>query len=93
MERMGQDVLSIQPLTHGYQDRTLSKNCDFEMEKAERVVLIGEPYLCCKAPHTHHGNLVTQPLQGNVCCSCGTQSCLGLVHVCCVKSDTLDNGN
>ncbi len=41
VERMGQDVLSVQRLTHGYQDRTLFKNCDFEMEKSERVALIG----------------------------------------------------
>jgi len=40
---MGQDVLSVQRLTHGYQDRTLFKNCDFEMEKSERVALIGKP--------------------------------------------------
>lgn len=60
MERMGQDVLSIQQLTHGYQDRTLFKNCDFEMEKAERVVLIGEPHLCC----------IVVPPQGNVAACC-----------------------
>lgn len=41
MERMGQDVLSVQRLTHGYQDRTLFKGCEFEMEKSERVALIG----------------------------------------------------
>lgn len=39
---MGQEVLTVQQLTHGYQDRTLFKNCNFEMEKAERVALIGE---------------------------------------------------
>ena len=43
VERMGQEVLSVQRLTHGYQDRTLFKNCDFEMEKSERVALIGKP--------------------------------------------------
>ena len=42
MERMGQEVLSVQQLTHGYQDRTLFKNCNFDMEKSERVALIGE---------------------------------------------------
>ena len=42
MERMGQEVLSVQRLTHGYQDRTLFKGCDFEMEKSERVALIGD---------------------------------------------------
>lgn len=41
MERMGQDVLCVQNLTHGYQDRTLFKGCTFEMEKSERVALIG----------------------------------------------------
>ena len=51
---MGQDVLSIQQLTHGYQDRTLFKYCDFEMEKAERVVLIGEPHHCCIASPPGH---------------------------------------
>ena len=48
VERMGQDVLSVQRLTHGYQDRTLFKNCDFEMEKSERVALIGTP--CSTVP-------------------------------------------
>ena len=43
VERMGQEVLTVQRLTHGYQDRTLFKNCDFEMEKSERVALIGKP--------------------------------------------------
>lgn len=48
VERMGQDVLSVQQLTHGYQDRTLFKNCNFEMEKSERVALIG-PNGCGKS--------------------------------------------
>lgn len=39
---MGHDVLSVQRLTHGYQDKTLFKGCDFEMEKSERVALIGK---------------------------------------------------
>lgn len=46
---MGQEVLSVQRLTHGYQDRTLFKGCNFEMEKSERVALIGNSaaVLCC----------------------------------------------
>ena len=48
---MGQDVLSVQQLTHGYQDRTLFKNCNFEMEKSERVALIGmTSNTSCNAP-------------------------------------------
>lgn len=48
VERMGQDVLCVQNLTHGYQDRTLFKGCQFEMEKSERVALIG-PNGCGKS--------------------------------------------
>lgn len=48
VERMGHDVLSVQRLTHGYQDKTLFKGCDFEMEKSERVALIG-PNGCGKS--------------------------------------------
>ena len=49
VERMGQEVLSVQRLTHGYQDRTLFKGCNFDMEKSERVALIGNlaVALCC----------------------------------------------
>ena len=43
VERMGQQVLSIEDLTHGYQGSTLFKNCDFAMEKFERVALMGKP--------------------------------------------------
>jgi len=52
VERMGQEVLSVQRLTHGYQDRTLFKNCDFEMEKSERVALIGKPPFFVPFPHS-----------------------------------------
>lgn len=51
---MGQEVLTIQQLTHGYQDRTLFKHCDFEMEKGERVVLIGATQIA----HAMHVNMV-----------------------------------
>lgn len=49
MERMGKEVLSVQRLTHGYQDRTLFKGCNFEMEKSERVALIGISAVFCAA--------------------------------------------
>ena len=41
-ERMGQRVLEIVNLTHGYGDRRLFDDVSLEMEKGERVALIGE---------------------------------------------------
>ena len=41
-ERMGQRVLEIVGLTHGYGDRRLFDDVSLEMEKGERVALIGE---------------------------------------------------
>lgn len=41
-ERLGRRVLDINSLTHGYQDRTLFKNAQLEMEKGDRVAIIGE---------------------------------------------------
>lgn len=41
-ERMGQRVLEIVGLTHGYGDRRLFDDVSLEMEKRERVALIGE---------------------------------------------------
>ena len=41
-ERMGQRVLEIVGLTHGYGDRQLFDDVSLEMEKRERVALIGE---------------------------------------------------
>ena len=41
-ERMGQRVLEIVSLTHGYGDRRLFDDVSLEMEKGERVALIGE---------------------------------------------------
>lgn len=40
-ERMGQRVLEIDDLTHGYQDRTLFKHAQLELEKGDRVAIIG----------------------------------------------------
>lgn len=40
-ERLGRRVLEINSLTHGYQDRTLFKNAQLEMEKGDRVAIIG----------------------------------------------------
>jgi len=40
-ERMGQRVLEINGLTHGYGDRLLYDNVDLEIEKGERVAIIG----------------------------------------------------
>ena len=45
VERMGQEVLTVENLTHGYQGSTLFKDTDFKMEKCERVALMGEPAL------------------------------------------------
>lgn len=39
---MGQRVLEIVNLTHGYSDRRLFDDVSLEMEKGERVALIGE---------------------------------------------------
>ena len=41
-ERMGKMVLSIDSLTHGYQGRTLFKNAQLDLEKGDRVAIIGE---------------------------------------------------
>ena len=43
VERMGQRVLSIRGMTHGYQDRRLFNNVDLEIVKGERVAFIGAP--------------------------------------------------
>lgn len=45
-ERMGQRVLSLDALTHGYQDRTLFKNAQLELEKGDRVAIIGKLQYC-----------------------------------------------
>ena len=41
-EGMGQRVLSIHNLSHGYQDRMLFQGADLEVEKGDRVAIIGE---------------------------------------------------
>ena len=41
-ERMGQRVLEIVGLTHGYGDRRLFDDVSLEMEKGERMALIGK---------------------------------------------------
>ncbi|KAK9856093.1 hypothetical protein WJX84_006134 [Apatococcus fuscideae] len=41
VERMGQEVLSIKGLTHGYRDRLLFKDATCTIEKGERVAIIG----------------------------------------------------
>lgn len=38
-----QKALSIQRLTHGYQDRMLFDDTSLEIEKGERVAIIGAP--------------------------------------------------
>ena len=40
-EHLGQDVLRIQGLTHGYQDRKLFDEADLHIEKGERVAVMG----------------------------------------------------
>ena len=45
VERMGQRVLSIRGMTHGYQDHRLFNNVDLEINKGERVAFIGAPPL------------------------------------------------
>ena len=64
-ERMGQRVLEINGLTHGYGDRALFDNVNLEIEKGERVAIIGaRPALVyasggcacvCKSPAPVHG--------------------------------------
>ena len=41
-EGMGQRVLSIHNLSHGYQDRMLFQGADLEVEQGDRVAIIGE---------------------------------------------------
>ena len=41
-EGMGQRVLSIHNLSHGYQDRMLFQGADLEVERGDRVAIIGE---------------------------------------------------
>ncbi len=41
VERMGQRVLSVRGMTHGYQARRLFNNVDLEIGKGERVAIIG----------------------------------------------------
>jgi macrolide transport system ATP-binding/permease protein len=43
---MGQRVLEITGLTHGYGDRRLFDSVDLEIEKGERVAVIGEAAPC-----------------------------------------------
>lgn len=45
-ERMGQRVLEINGLTHGYGDRLLFDRVDLEIEKGERVAVIGASITC-----------------------------------------------
>ena len=44
-----QKALSVQRLTHGYQDRMLFDDTSLEIEKGERVAIIGAPPSCL--PH------------------------------------------
>lgn len=46
VERMGQVVLRMEGLTHGYQDRQLFDDVNLEIEKGERVAIIGAPPFC-----------------------------------------------
>jgi ABC-type transport system involved in cytochrome bd biosynthesis fused ATPase/permease subunit len=48
VERMGQLVLRIEGLTHGYHDRQLFDDVDLEIEKGERVAVIGVPLLLAR---------------------------------------------
>ncbi|EFJ51883.1 hypothetical protein VOLCADRAFT_56598 [Volvox carteri f. nagariensis] len=41
VEKMGQRVLTIEGLTHGYPGRPLFKNCKLEIGKGDRVAIIG----------------------------------------------------
>ena len=53
VERMGQEVLSIKGLTHGYRDRLLFKNATCTIEKGERVAIIGKLPPCGVCPASH----------------------------------------
>lgn len=43
VERMGQKAVSIKNLTHGYGDHRLFDETSLEIERGERVALIGAP--------------------------------------------------
>jgi ATPase subunit of ABC transporter with duplicated ATPase domains len=41
VEKMGARVVSIEGLTHGYNGRMLFKDADLEIEKGDRIAIIG----------------------------------------------------
>jgi ATPase subunit of ABC transporter with duplicated ATPase domains len=41
VEKMGQSVVSIKGLSHGYDGRLLFKDVDLEIEQGERIAIIG----------------------------------------------------
>lgn len=41
VEKMGQNVVTIKDLTHGYGGRLLFKNADLDIERGDRVAIIG----------------------------------------------------
>jgi|LauGreSuBDMM15SN_2_FD.fasta_scaffold1581182_1 ATPase subunit of ABC transporter with duplicated ATPase domains len=41
VEKMGQKVLKIEALTHGYPTRPLFKDVNLDLEKGDRVAIIG----------------------------------------------------
>ena len=45
-EHLGQSVLSVKDLSHGYQDRRLFDHANMELEKGERVAIMGMACPC-----------------------------------------------
>ena len=45
-EHLGQSVLSVKDLSHGYQDRRLFDHANMELEKGERVAIMGTACPC-----------------------------------------------
>ncbi|CAL8469003.1 g8544 [Coccomyxa elongata] len=64
-ERMGQRVLEINGLTHGYGDRLLFDKVDLEIEKGERVAIIG-PNGCGKSTLLRLIMGIEKPISGGV---------------------------
>ncbi|BDA42998.1 probable energy-dependent translational throttle protein EttA [Coccomyxa sp. Obi] len=64
-ERMGQRVLEINGLTHGYGDRLLFDKVDLEIEKGERVAIIG-PNGCGKSTLLRLIMGIEKPISGSV---------------------------
>lgn len=52
--RLGQEVLSIENLTHGYKERRLFNEANLHVEKGQRIAFIGEPSMPSPGHCTTH---------------------------------------